>query len=67
MSNSKFDMTCNVCGVRCGFNPDVEYPIKIQFRKGRSAIKNRIVVLCLKCGNKEEYDFEWLPETQNNQ
>lgn len=67
MSNIKFDITCNVCGVRCGFNPDVEYPIRIQFRKGRPPLKNRIVILCLKCTNTQEYDFEWPLETNNNQ
>jgi hypothetical protein len=62
MNNLKFDITCNVCGVRCGFNPNAESPIRITFRKGGSAIKNRIVILCLKCANKEAYDFEWPQE-----
>ena len=67
MDNFKFDITCNVCGVRCGFNPDAESPIRITFRKGDPAIKNRIVILCLKCANKEAYDFAGPLEVQNRQ
>jgi len=65
MHNS-FEITCKECGARSVYNPDIDaLSIRILFKSGSPNTRDRMIILCNKCGNNKEYGIYWPLDIHN--
>lgn len=55
----KFIIKCAQCGDQNQLNDDERASIQTYYHKGSPSIKDRMVLYCENCGNKEEYGISW--------
>lgn len=55
-----FELKCKKCRARSTYDPEKNaLSIKILFRAGTPNIKDRMIVVCNKCGNNIEHGIVW--------
>jgi len=59
MERPQFRIQCNDCEAWSYYDPEEQNAIYVLFEQGSPNIMDRMILVCRKCGNKQEVGISW--------